>query len=74
MGRKRGDGNHSPKKNNLTWDSEGNEENGYPAPDPNKTNINDTKEISRNILKEEISQVITENFMEKTLDLVNQNV
>jgi hypothetical protein len=36
MGRRR-DGNHSPQKNNLIQDSEGNEENGYPLPDPNKT-------------------------------------
>jgi hypothetical protein len=28
----------------------------------------------KNILKEEILQVITENFMEMLLDIVNQNV
>jgi hypothetical protein len=42
-------------------DSEGHEENGYPVPDSNKTKINDTKEpndVHRNILKEEILQVI----------------
>jgi hypothetical protein len=33
-------------KKNLTQDSEGNEENGYPVPDPKKTMINDTKEPS----------------------------
>jgi hypothetical protein len=57
MGRRRRDGNHSPRKNNLIQDSEGNEENGYPVPDSNKTKINDTKEPSnahKNILKEEI--------------------
>jgi cell division ATPase FtsA len=55
----------------------GNEENGYPVLDPNKIKINDTKEPSnahKNILKEEILQEITENFMEKILDMVNQNV
>jgi hypothetical protein len=39
--------------------------------------INNTKESSnahKNILKEEILQVITENFMEKILDMVNQNI
>jgi hypothetical protein len=30
------DGNHSPPKNKLVQDSEGNEENGYPDPDPIK--------------------------------------
>jgi molecular chaperone DnaK (HSP70) len=50
---------------------------GYPVPDPNKTMINDTKEPSnahKNTLKEEILQEITENFMEKILHMVNQNV
>jgi hypothetical protein len=64
------------KKNNLIQDSEGNEENGFPIPDPSKTKINDTKEHingHKNTL-EEILQVITENFMEKILDVGNQNV
>jgi hypothetical protein len=78
MGRRRRDGNHSPqKKNNLLQDSEENEESGYPVPDPNEIKINDTKEPSdahKNNLKEENLQVITENFMEKTLDVINQNV
>jgi hypothetical protein len=67
LGRRKGDGNHSPPKTNLIQDSEGNEENGYLVPDLNKTKINDTKEPSdahKNILKEEILQVIIENFME----------
>jgi hypothetical protein len=58
-------------------DSEGNEENEYPAPDSNKTKINDTKELNdalKNILKEEILQVITENFVEMLLDIFNKNV
>jgi hypothetical protein len=66
-----------PPKNNLIQDSEENEGNGYPVPDPKKTKINDTKETSnahRNNLKEEILQVITENFMEMILDTVNKNV
>jgi hypothetical protein len=39
--------------------------------------INNTKEPSnahKNTLKEEILQEITENFMEKILDMINQNV
>jgi hypothetical protein len=58
-------------------DSDGNEENEYPVQDSNKTKINDAKEPNdahKNILKEEILQVITENFMEMLLDMVNQNV
>jgi uncharacterized protein YecA (UPF0149 family) len=46
-------------------------------PDSNKTKINDIMEPNngqKNILKEEILQVITENFMELILDMVNQNV
>jgi cell division ATPase FtsA len=38
---------------------------------------NNTKDLSdahKNTLKEEILQEITENFMEKILDMVNQNV
>jgi hypothetical protein len=37
MGRRKRDGNHSPSKNNLIQDSEGNEKNGYSVPDSNKT-------------------------------------
>jgi hypothetical protein len=46
-----------PPKINLIQDSEGNEENGYPVPDSNKTKINNPKEPNyahKNILKEEI--------------------
>jgi hypothetical protein len=45
MGIRKRDGNHSPPQNKLVQDSEGNEENGYPDPDSNKTKI--TK-ITRN--------------------------
>jgi hypothetical protein len=64
-------------KKNLIQDSEGNEENGYLVPNSNKTKINNTKELSnahKTILKEEFLQVITENFMEKILDVVDQDV
>jgi hypothetical protein len=62
-----------PFSKKSTQDSKGNEKNGYPVPNPNKTMINDTKEPSdahKNTLKEEI----TDNFIEKILDMVNQNV
>jgi hypothetical protein len=36
LGRQKRDGNHSPPKNNLIQDSEGNEENGYPIQTPIK--------------------------------------
>jgi hypothetical protein len=77
MGRRKKDGNHSAPQNNLIQDSERNEENGYPAPDLNKTKINDAKEhkdVHKNNLKEELLQVITEHFMEMILDTVNQNI
>jgi hypothetical protein len=44
MGRQKRDGNHSPHKNKLIQDSEGNEENRYPVPEPNKTKIDYPKE------------------------------
>jgi hypothetical protein len=75
MGRRKRDGNYSPPKNNLIWDSEGNEEKGYPVPDSQKTKINDAKEpddVHRNNLKEDILQVTTETFREMILDMVNQ--
>jgi hypothetical protein len=75
--KKKKDGNHSPQKNNLIQDSEENEENGYPVPDPNKTMISNTKEPSYahiNILKEELLQEITENFMEKILDIYKMHL
>jgi NAD(P)H-dependent FMN reductase len=62
-----------PPKNKLVQDSEGNEENGYPVPDPNETKIDyhkEPKEAQKNTLKEEILKEI----MEVLLDKVNQNV
>jgi hypothetical protein len=77
MGRQKMDGNHCTPQNNLIQDSEGNEKNGQQVPDSQKTKVNyakETHEAYRNMLKEEILQVITENFMEMLLDMVNQNV
>jgi hypothetical protein len=68
------DRNHSPPKNKLGQDSEGNEENRYPVVESNKKNkINypkEPKKAHKNTVKEEI----TENFMEMLLDKVNQNI
>jgi hypothetical protein len=77
MGRRKRDGNHSPPQNNLIQDSERNEENGYPVLDSDKIKIYDTKEpnnVYKKTLKEDILQVITENFMDMILDIVNQNI
>jgi hypothetical protein len=57
MGRQKREGNHSPPQNKLVQDSEGNEENRYPVPDPNKTKVDYPKKPNKahkNILKEEI--------------------
>jgi hypothetical protein len=70
-------GNHSPQKNHSIQDSVGNEENGYSAPDLKQTMINVTKKPSdthMKTLKEEILEDTIEKFMEKILDMVNQNV
>jgi hypothetical protein len=64
------------KKKNSIQDSVGNEENGYPVPDPHKTMISVTKEssdIHKKTLKEEIWEGISEKFMEKISDMANQN-
>jgi hypothetical protein len=66
-----------PPKKYLIQDSEGNEENRCLVLDSNKTKINDAKKpnnVHKNTIKEEILQVITENFMEMLLEMVNQNV
>jgi hypothetical protein len=77
MGRRKREGNYSASKNKVLQDLMQNEEKGYSDPDSNKTKINYTKEPNethKNILKEEILQVINENFIEMLLDMVNQNV
>jgi hypothetical protein len=77
MGRRKSDGNHSPHQNKVVQDLVQNEENRYQEPDSNKTKINYTKdpnEAHKSNLKEEILQVINENFIELLLDMVNQNV
>jgi hypothetical protein len=77
MGRWKKDGNHSPHKNKLVQDPDGNEENRYPVPNSSKIRLDYPKkpnEAHKNTLKEETLQEITENFMEMLLDQVNQKV
>jgi hypothetical protein len=76
-GRQEKEGNQFPPSNKLVQEPEGNEEKRYSDPDSNKTKINYAKEPNeahKNTLKEEILQVINENFIEMILDRVNQNV
>jgi hypothetical protein len=77
MGRWKKEGNHFPHNNKLVQEPGGNEENRCPDPDSKKTKINCAKEpneAQKNMLREEILQVIKENFIEMILDVVNQNV
>jgi hypothetical protein len=71
MGRRKKEGNHFPPNYKLLQEPEGNEENRCPDPDSNKMKINYAKEPNeahKNTLKEEILQVINENFIEMILD------
>jgi hypothetical protein len=77
MRRQKRDGNHSPPNNKLIQDLEGNEENRYPDPDSNKTNINYAKKTQgspQELSERKILHVITDNFIEMLLDMVNQNL
>jgi hypothetical protein len=65
-GRQKKQGNQFPHHKKLVQEPEGNEENRYSDPDSNKMNINYAKEPNKahkNNLKEEILQVINENFI-----------
>jgi hypothetical protein len=77
MGKWKKEGNHFPPIIIQYREPEGNEENRYPDPDSNKTKISYAKEPNeahKNNQKEEILQVINENFIAMILDMVNQNV
>jgi hypothetical protein len=77
MGRQKKQGNQFPHSKKSVQKLEGNEENRYSDPDTNKMKINYAKEPNeahKNNLKEQILQVINENFIEMILDMVNQNV
>jgi hypothetical protein len=74
MGRGKRDGNHSSPKDKVVQNLEQYEENGYSDPESNKTKTNYTKEPNKEhktTLKEEILQIINENFVEMLLDMVN---
>jgi succinate dehydrogenase/fumarate reductase flavoprotein subunit len=65
------------KTNNVIEDLVGNEENEYSVPDPSRTMINITNELSdahKKYLKEEIMEKITKKLLEKLQDTMNQNV
>jgi hypothetical protein len=77
MGRQKKQGNQIPHSKNLVQEPEGNEENRYSDPDSNKMKINYVKESNeahKNNFKEDILQVLNENFIEMILDMVKQNV
>jgi hypothetical protein len=77
MGRQKMNGNHFPSNNKLVQEPERNEENRFPDSDYNKTKRSYTKEhnkVHKNTVKEEILQVINDNFIEMILDMVNQIV
>jgi hypothetical protein len=77
MGRQKKQENQFSHSKELVQEPEGNEENRYSDPDSNKMKINYAKECNEahmNNLKEDILQVLNENFIEMILDRVNQNV
>jgi hypothetical protein len=76
-GRQKKQGNQLPHSKKLVQEQEENEENRYSDPDSNKMKINYAKEPNeahKNNLKDEILQVLNEDFIEMILDMVNQNV
>jgi hypothetical protein len=76
-GRQKKQGNQFPHSKKLVQELERNEENRYLDPESNKIKINDAKEPNeahKNNLKEDILQVLDENFIEMIQDVVKQNV
>jgi hypothetical protein len=78
MGKRRRQGNYTPQKNNNSTENlVGNEENGYPGPDPKKTMIDVSKELSdshKKSIKEDIMEETTEILTEKLCNMVNQKI
>jgi hypothetical protein len=77
MRRQKKQENQFPHSKKFVQETDGNEENRYSDPDSNRMKINYAKEhneAQKNYLKEEILQGNNENFIEKILDMVNQNV
>jgi hypothetical protein len=76
-GRQKKQGNQYTHSKKLVEETEGNEENRYSHRDSKNMKINYAKEPNeahKNNLKDKILQVINENCIEITLDMVNQNV
>jgi hypothetical protein len=76
-GRQKKQRNQFPHSKKLVQEPEANEEFRYSDPDSNKMKINYAKEFNeahKNNLKEDILQVLNENFIEMILYGVNQNV
>jgi chromosome segregation ATPase len=76
-GRQKKTGKPVSPQQKLVQEPEGNEENRYSDPDSNKMKINYAKEPNeahKNNLKEDILQVLNDNFIAMILDMVNQNV
>jgi hypothetical protein len=72
MGRRRQE-NSTHEKNNSIEDLVGNEDNEYPVPDPNRTLINTTNDLSdihKKSPKEKIMDKLIEILMEKLQDTV----
>jgi hypothetical protein len=72
--RQKKQGNQFPHSKKLVQKPVGNEENRYSDPDSKKMKINYAKEPNeahKNNLKEDILQVLNENFKEMILDRVN---
>jgi hypothetical protein len=77
MERQKKQGNQFPPSKKLAQEPEENEEKRYYDPDSNKMKIKYSKEPNeahKSNLKDEILQVINENFIEMILDMVNENV
>jgi uncharacterized membrane protein YcgQ (UPF0703/DUF1980 family) len=76
-GRQKKHENQFPHSKKLVQEPEGNEQNKYSDPNSKKMKINYAKEPNeghKKNLKEEIIQVINENFIEMIPDMINQNV
>jgi hypothetical protein len=74
MRRQKKQENQFPHGKKLVQEPDENEENRYSDPDSNKMKINYAKEPNeahKNNLKQEILQVLKENFIEMILDMVN---
>jgi uncharacterized phage infection (PIP) family protein YhgE len=74
MGREKIQGNQFPHSKKLVQEPKGNEENRHSDPKMKINYAKEPNEAHKNNLKQEILQVINENFIEMILDMVNQNL